>query len=349
MKNTKTKDLPVKFAIIGYGLIGERYEQRLSENPDSLLVAVAEIKPSRLNKIKTIGVDKFKDYKQLLKSTNADVIVVAVPNYLHYLVSIDSLRAGKHVICEKPMTLSSKQAVKMMAEEKKSGKKLMIVKQNRYNPPVKKIKDLVNNGKLGKVGLIVVNCIWNRNDAYYLKSDWKGKLKLDGGTLYTQFSHFIDIVYYLFGPFSKVLVKRLNLTHKKTIEFEDTGVVMFELKNGALGSINYSTSALNKNVEGSISVVAENGTFKIGGQYLNTLEYYDIKGIKSIILEKGNLPNNYGYYQGSMSNHNFVVENAVEVARGKGKVATSSFEGAEIVKAIESMYKSASTGKWVKI
>ena len=338
----------VKFGIIGFGNIGKRHLQRIQENNNSICIAICDIKQKKLDEITDSSIKKFLNYKDLLKEKEIDVVTVATPNGLHSQMTIDALENNKDVVCEKPMALTTEAAKFMISYAQRHNRKLFIVKQNRFNPPVKKIRELINSGKLGRIYMVSVNCFWNRNDEYYKASDWKGTKYLDGGTLFTQFSHFIDIVYNLLGDFSSVYAKGKNYNHPE-VQFEDTGVVLFELANGALGSLDYTTCSYNQNFEGSISIFGEKGTVKIGGQFLNTLEYYVVEGIEKIVIEKGNKPNDYGTYKGSMSNHDHVISNVVNTINGLDTVATSGHEGMKITQIIECMYESMKTGKEVKI
>ena len=188
---------------------------------------------------------------------------------------------------------------------------------------------------LGKIYSFQINCFWNRPDGYY--TDWKGKKDLDGGTLFTQFSHFIDLLYWLLGDVATVQTKAKNFAHA-TIEFEDTGMVLFEMKSGALGSLNYTVNSFDKNMEGSFTVFAEKGTIKIGGQYLNELEYFNVAGITAPELPKGNPANGYGFYQGSMSNHDKVYENLVLALQNPAHEFASAAEGLKTVEIIERIY-----------
>ncbi len=282
----------------------------------------------------------YTDYRKMLKNPQVEIVCVAAPNYLHKKITIDALKAHKHVICEKPMTLKTLDANEMILASQKSQGYLFIVKQNRFNPPVVKVKQWLEKKKLGKIGLVVVNCFWNRNDQYYLASTWKGKKKLDGGTLFTQFSHFVDIVYYLLGDIVSVSAWGINFNHRGLIEFEDTGVINFKLANQALGSLSYTTSSYQQNMEGSITIFGSKGTVKIGGQYLNSLDYYQVKGVKKVLLAKGNTANNYGTYQGSMSNHDQIISNVIDTLNHRARISTSGFEGMKVVQIIEAIYKS---------
>jgi predicted dehydrogenase len=245
------------------------------------------------------------------------------------------------VLCEKPMALSVADAGQMISESLRANKLLFIVKQNRFNPPVEAVKKIIDEGRLGKIYSAQLNCFWNRNESYYKESDWKGTLKLDGGTLYTQFSHFIDLLYWLVGDVKHVKASIGNYCHQGIIEFEDTGVVSLEFYNGAVGTINYSVNSFGKNMEGSITIFAENGTVKIGGQYLNELEYQKFNDFEISNLPPGNPPNEYGEYKGSMSNHDKVYENVIDVLNHKGVIATNAFEGMKTVEIIEKIYTEA--------
>ncbi len=154
---------------------------------------------------------------------------------------------------------------------------------------------------------IQLSCFWSRNPDYY-KNTWKGTAELDGGTLFTQFSHFIDLLYWMIGDVKRAYALTGNFAHKGIIDFEDTGVVAIEFYNGALGTINYTVNSYKKNMEGSLTLFCEKGTVKIGGQYLNELEYQNIEGFEFKDLQKGNKANDYGNYVGSMSNHDKVYK-----------------------------------------
>jgi len=242
------------------------------------------------------------------------------------------------VLCEKPMAINVQDAGMMINTAEKTNKRLFIVKQNRFNPPVEAVKKIIDEGRLGEIFSVQLNCYWNRNHEYYSTSDWKGKKKLDGGTLFTQFSHFLDLLFYLIGDISEAHSFLDNYAHKNEIEFEDTGVAILKFYNGVIGTVNYTVNSFNKNMEGSITIFAEKGTVKIGGEYLNELEYQNIEGYEIKDLPKGNPPNNYGKYFGSMSNHDKVYENVVDVLTNGGIIATNGFEGLKTVEIINKIY-----------
>lgn len=331
----------LKFAIIGCGRIASRHAEQINRVAE--LKAVCDKIDSKAKILgEKYGANVYTDYNYLLsKEKDLDIITICTPNGLHAEHSIKAFRNGFHVLCEKPLAISVYDCGEMIKEAEKANKRLFVVKQNRYNPPVRAIKDAIDNNKLGKIYNVQLNCFWNRNTEYYTGSDWKGSKTLDGGTLFTQFSHFIDLLYWMFGDIKKVEAITRNFNHKGIIEFEDSGVVILEFYNGVIGTINYTVNSYLKNMEGSLTVFGESGTVKIGGQYLNELEYQNISDYKISDLPPGNPPNNYGQYVGSMSNHDKVYENVVDVLLNSGTIGTNGFEGLKTVEIIYKIYEAA--------
>ena len=331
----------LKFAIIGCGRIANRHAEQIDRL--AVLQAVCDKVESRADQLgQRYGSKIYTSYEDLLlNEKELDVISICTPNGLHAEHSIIAFHQGFHVLCEKPMAITVYDCGEMIKEAEKAKRRLFVVKQNRYNPPVQAIKEALDEGRLGKISNIQLNCFWNRNIEYYTQSDWKGTIKLDGGTLFTQFSHFIDLLYWMFGDIKKVEAITRNFNHKKIIEFEDSGVVIVEFYNGIIGTINYTINSYAKNMEGSLTIFGEYGTVKIGGQYLNELEYQNIKDFKITDLPAGNPPNNYGEYFGSMSNHDKVYENVVDVLLNKGTIGTNGFEGLKTVEIIDKIYTAA--------
>ena len=330
----------VKFGIIGCGRIAQRHAEHISKR--GKLAVVCDVDKEKADKMANQYQAKaFYSLEEMLKSgVEVDVFSICSPNGLHAQHAISALNAGYHVLCEKPMALSVYDCGEMIKAAERMNKRLFAIKQNRFNPPVEAIKKMIDEGKMGKIHSIQLSCFWNRNPDYYQNS-WKGTLKLDGGTLYTQFSHFIDLLYWIVGDVKQVKAMMANYSHQGIIEFEDTGVVILEFFNGAIGTINYTVNSYKKNMEGSLTIFGEKGTVKIGGQYLNELEYQEIEGYKIENLPEGNKANNYGNYQGSMSNHDKVYDNLIEVLQNNGAISTSSFEGLKTVEIIEKIYREA--------
>src|SRR5689334_19315293 len=269
----------IKFGIVGCGRIAQRHAEHIQNKGE--LVAVCDIVKERADETgKKYSAKVYYSIDDLLNNEKEiEVVSICSPNGLHAEHAIKCLKAGKHVLCEKPMATTVYDCGEMIKAAEKTNKRLFAIKQNRFNPPVEAVKKALDEGRLGKIYSIQLSCFWNRNRDYYHNS-WKGTLKLDGGTLYTQFSHFIDLLYWIVGDVKNVQAIMSNYAHQGIIEFEDTGAIILEFHNGAIGTVNYTVNSYNKNMEGSLTIFAEKGTIKIGGQYLNELEYQQIEGYK---------------------------------------------------------------------
>ena len=330
----------IKFGIIGCGNIGKRHAEHICNQAE--LVSACDNNANTLNEFskKFPNVRLFNSVDEmLLNDKESEVISVCTPNGLHAEHTILSLRNGKNVICEKPMALTVRDCEKMIDESIKANKDLFVVKQNRYNPPVQKIKELLDKNILGRIFSAQVNCFWNRNNRYYAESDWKGSVNLDGGILFTQFSHFIDLMLWLLGDVKNVRSYSNNFNHKNIIKFEDTLISIIEMENNCLVTLNCTINSFNRNMEGSITLFGEKGTVKIGGQYLNVLEYQNIDGYTIENLGEMKKPNDYGFYQGSMSNHDKVISNVIDVLSHGAHIDVNGIDGLRTVRVIESIYK----------
>lgn len=336
--------MSIKFALAGCGHIAKRHAEHIHNHPEAELVAVFDTKSDRTKSLAEAHNCKAANSLEDLLAQDFDILNICAPNGNHAEIAMAALKAGKHVLVEKPMALNIEDAEKMIDLSMRHGRQLFVVKQNRFNPPVKAVKELLEEGKLGQIYAVQVNCFWNRNEQYYKQSDWKGTKALDGGTLYTQFSHFVDIFYYLFGDIDNISGIVSNVNHADMIDFEDTGFFNFAFKNGGIGSFNYTTSCHLKNMEGSITVFAENATIKIGGQYLNTIDFQRCTGFEIPELEQSGTANDYGFYQGSMSNHDKLIANVVDALKGRQPIMTNAMEGLKVVDIIQRMYNAA---RWV--
>lgn len=324
-----------QFVVIGYGHIGKRHADMIRQNQAAELVAVVDTLP-----IEGIQEAYFSSLEALFASElRFDVAVIATPNYLHAPQAIMCLNHNKHVIVEKPFTLNASDAEAIINLAQQQAKQVFCVMQNRYSPPAKWLKSIIESGKLGSLYMVQINCFWNRGDGYYQQSDWRGQTQTDGGTLYTQFSHFIDMMYWLFGSISNVQSRFANFNHTDTIQFEDTGLIQFEFDQGGIGSFNYTTSVYQKNLESSITIVAENGTIKVGGQYMNEVLYCDVKSYEMPQIEASLPPNDYGHYKGSAANHQYIYQNVIEVLNGAAEIDATAEQGMKVVEIIENIYQ----------
>jgi predicted dehydrogenase len=332
-------DKKIKFAVIGCGHIGKRHAEMISRNEECELVALVDVKDRTTLGIEKHDVPFFPSVEALLNAgLDFDVVNIASPNGFHAEQAMACLDARKHVVIEKPIALSKQDAEKVIFKALHVHRHVFAVMQNRYSPPSQWIKDLVESGKLGKIFMVQLNCYWNRDDRYYKSDSWHGNKQLDGGTLYTQFSHFIDILYWLFGDIENIQSRLRDFNHEKLTDFEDSGFVSFDFVNGGMGCINYSTSVWNQNMESSMTIVAEHGSVKIGGQYMNEVEYCHIKDYTMPELAPTNPGTDYGAYKGSAQNHNYVIANVVDVLKGRDSITTNALEGLKVVDIIERIY-----------
>lgn len=329
----------VKFAIVGAGHIGKRHAEMVMRNPEAELIAMCDVRSKEDCGASEFNVPFFSSIDDLLESgLDFDVVNICSPNGLHAEQAVKALEGRKHVVCEKPMGLSKAACESVIFKSLQVSRQIFCVMQNRYSPPSVWIKEVIEKKLLGETYMVQLNCYWNRDERYYKKGGWKGLKNLDGGTLFTQFSHFIDIMYWLFGDITDIQAKFENFSHQNTIEFEDSGFVNFNFVNGGMGSINYSTSTWDTNLESSITIIGSKGSIKIGGQYMNEVEYCHIKDYTMPELAASNPPNDYGPYKGSAANHHYVIENVVDTLKGRTSATTNALEGLKVVEIIERIY-----------
>lgn len=330
---------PVKFAIIGSGHIGKRHAEMIRRNPEGELVAMCDIISEEEAGVSKFNVPYFTSVDAMFKAgLEFDVVNVCSPNGLHAKHALMSLDHRKHIVCEKPMALTKADCEKIIFKALQVHKNVFCVMQNRFSPPGKWLKEIVDDKIIGDIFMVQLVCYWNRDDRYYKKGNWKGTADLDGGTLFTQFSHFIDIMYWVFGDITDIQAKFDDFTHSQSTAFEDSGLVNFRFANGGMGSINYSTAIWDTNMESSITVIGKNGSVKIGGQYMNEVEYCHIKDYEMPKLDPVSPANDYGNYKGSAANHHFIIENVISTIKGTTSINTNALEGLKVVEIIERIY-----------
>jgi UDP-N-acetyl-2-amino-2-deoxyglucuronate dehydrogenase len=333
-------DDKIKFAVIGYGHIGKRHAEMISRNEECELVGLIDVKDRNSLGV-TNGLQVYPSIEEFFKAgKDADVISIATPNGFHAEHALRALDAKKHVVIEKPMALRKLDAEKVIYKSLNVHRHVFAVMQNRYSPPSVWVKEMVDSGIMGRIYMVQLNCYWNRDDRYYKQDSWHGKKDLDGGTLFTQFSHFIDIMYWLFGDIDRIQARLADHNHQDLTEFEDSGVVTFEFVNGGMGCLNFSTSVWDKNLESSMTIIAEHGSVKIGGQYMDKVEYCHVKNYTMPDLAPTNPGNDYGAYKGSAQNHHYVIDNVVDVLKGRATITTNALEGLKVVEIIERIYNS---------
>lgn len=329
----------IKFAIVGVGSIGKRHIAVLDAEPRAEIVGVCDVDADKCAEQSDLyeNLRTFTDYSEMLASVDADVINVVTPHALHADMSIQALERGFNVLVEKPMALSVTDCERMNEAATRTGNRLWVVKQNRFNVPIKLTKDAINKDRLGKIFMIKCDVLWNRYQGYYDDSPWRGKLDEEGGALFTQASHFVDLLIWWCG--NVVAASGHAETQNHTIDTEDSGVAILNFESGTIGSLVWTTCVYNKNYEGSITIIGEKGTIKIGGKYLNKIEYWDVEGYP---LQEGieytDKPNSYGKYQGTSSNHDQVVKAIIADIKKEGHETVDGFEGMKSIDAIEKIY-----------
>jgi predicted dehydrogenase len=331
----------LKFAVIGAGHIGKRHAEMVLRHDEAQLIAMCDRRSKEECGV-SWDIPFYATVEDLLDAhPEIEVVSVCTPNGLHAQHALAALDKSKHVVIEKPMALSKADCERIIYSSLNRSRQVFCVMQNRYSPPSEWIKSVVDQGILGEIFMVQINCFWNRDDNYYGKIKWKGDLQLDGGTLFTQFSHFIDIMYWLFGDIDNIQARFRDFRHQHNTDFEDSGFISFDFVNGGLGSIAFSTAVDRKNYESSMTIIAEKGTVKIGGQYMNEVEYCDIRGYEMPELPEANPANDYGAYKGSAANHGYVIENVVDTIHGRKQITTNALEGLKVVDIIERIYASA--------
>ncbi len=337
-----------KFAIIGLGHIGKRHAEMILRTEGAKLTAVCDVLPEKDTHSADLEVPYFHNIDALLKSNvEIDVVCICTPNGSHAEYAIKALEHKKHVVLEKPIALSKVDAEQILFKSLQVSRHVFCVMQNRYSPPSVWLKNLIQEKQLGDIYMVKLDCFWNRDERYYKPESWHGKAHEDGGTLFTQFSHFVDVMYWLFGDITNIQGNFADFNHSTLTDFEDSGVVTFNFVNGGMGSLNYSTSVWDTNLESSLTIIGQNGTVKVAGQYMNEVTYCHIKDYTMPELAPANPPNDYGSYKGSAQNHHYVIENVVKKLSGKDDITTNLLEGMKVVDIIERIYQ-VRNQQWTK-
>jgi UDP-N-acetyl-2-amino-2-deoxyglucuronate dehydrogenase len=325
----------IRFAIIGCGHIGLRHVDFILANPDCELVAICDSRSVKELPLplsfegRFPPIPFFNDPDALLKK-DFDVLVIATPNGLHERHALQALQNDRHVLIEKPMALTAAGCNNIIREAKARDKEVFCVMQNRYSAPSAWLKGLLEKKGLGRIFLVTVNCFWNRDERYYQKGSWKGTSDLDGGILFTQFSHFVDSLLWLFGDIADIQARFANFSHGDSTSFEDTGTVSFNFTAGGMGSFNFTTSVRDQNLESSMTVIAEKGTIRIGGQYMEKVETCTLEGYDagSVVADEAN----------ARGNHVHIYTNIVSVLKRGANPDIDPLEAAKVVETIEKIY-----------
>jgi predicted dehydrogenase len=301
---------------------------------------VCDVRPAAETGFEGSDFPYFASIEALLAADlSLDVVCICTPNGLHEPQAVLALEAGLHVVIEKPMALTRAGCERVIHKALERSRQVFCVMQNRYSPPSQWLKEIVSQGILGNIFLVQINCFWNRDARYYRPGDWHGTRDLDGGTLFTQFSHFVDMMYWLFGDITDLQARFGDFTHAQLTEFEDSGIVSFRFIRGGMGVLSYSTAVWERNLESSLTIIAEKGSVKVSGQYMNEVVACEIDGYALPSLAPTNPSNDYGPYKGSAANHQSFFENVVDVLKGRSSITTNALEGMKVVEIIERVYR----------
>ncbi|MBL1275801.1 MAG: Gfo/Idh/MocA family oxidoreductase [Ectothiorhodospiraceae bacterium] len=337
----------LKFALVGCGRIAKRHSELLGNNQieGAELAAVCDGVASKSSQIgKQFNVPFYSDMDEMMASTDVDIVVVLTPSGLHAEHVVNLAKYGKHIMVEKPMALTLDDADAMIGACDQNGCKLFVIKQNRFNVPVVKLREAVEQKRFGQLVLGTVRVRWARHQAYYDQDSWRGTWAMDGGVLTNQASHHVDMLEWMMGDVESVFAK--STTALVDIEAEDTAVVTVKFKNGALGIIEATTATRPSDLEGSISILGANGSVVIGGFAVNQMQTWKFEPSlpgDSDVLEafSVNPPNVYGF------GHQAYYEHVVECVNGGKQNLVDGLEGRKSIELISAIYESIETGKEV--
>jgi UDP-N-acetyl-2-amino-2-deoxyglucuronate dehydrogenase len=335
-----------RVALVGCGRISRNHVEAISRIDGLELVAATDDDPARARALaEPLGIPWFDSYEKMLAEANCDVVSICTPSGLHPVQGVLAAKAGKHVVTEKPMAISLKGADELVHACDDAHVHLFVVKQNRLNEPVKVLKRAVEEGRFGRLYMASCTVFWARPQEYYDQAPWRGTWEFDGGAFMNQASHYVDLIQWLMGQVESVMAKTATLARR--IESEDTGVAVLRFRSGALGVIEVTMLTYPKNLEGSITLLGEKGTAKIGGTAVNKVEHWEFADPTPdddrIRAMDSNPPNVYGY------GHEGYYRNVLAVLRGDAKPETDGRAGRKSLELILGIYESAKTGRDVPL
>ena len=335
----------IKFALIGCGRIAVKHAKLLIGMDNVELVAVSDNVHEKVKGFsEKYHVKGYLDYKEMLKKEDIEVVSVLTPSGTHAAIGVDVANSKKHLVVEKPMALRLEDADLLIETCYRNGIKLFVVKQNRFNLPVKKLKEALDNGRFGKLVLGTVRVRWSRRQDYYDQDEWRGTWAQDGGVLTNQASHHVDLLQWMMGPVDSVVAKAG--TYLSNIETEDTGVAILKFRDGGLGIVEATTCARPKDLEGSISILGAKGAVEIGGFAVNKIKTWEFEetlpGDKDVFEKYSQNPSDvYGF------GHSEFLGNVVQNITGNRQSIIDGIEGRKSLELVNAIYESIETGKEV--
>lgn len=329
-----------KFALIGCGRISYKHINAINKIENTELVAVCDIQKERAkDKGEENNIPWYTDFQKMMENEEIDIVSILTESGKHAQIFKDIAQYKKNVIVEKPMALTLKNADEMIKTADETGIKLFVVKQNRFNPPVQLLRRALEQGRFGKLILGTVRVRWHRDQAYYDQDSWRGTWKDDGGVFTNQASHHLDLLEWMMGDVESVFAKSGTFLH--LIEVEDTGVALFQFTNGALGTFEATTCTNPVDLEGSISILGENGTVEIGGFAVNEMKVWNFKEKQEYdeeVFSSSYIPQNiYGY------GHELYLKNVIDAIQNNLKGLVEGIEGRRSLELINAIYESIET------
>jgi UDP-N-acetyl-2-amino-2-deoxyglucuronate dehydrogenase len=339
-------DRTVRVALVGCGRISGSHVAAIDRIDGLELIAVSDVEIDRARGVaEGRGIPAFRTIEELLGGVESDVVAICTPSGLHAAHGIAAARARKHVVTEKPMAISLADADALVRACDEAGVHLFVVKQNRLNPPVQLLRRAVDKGRFGRIYLANTTVRWARPQEYYDAARWRGTWEFDGGAIMNQASHYVDLVQWLVGPVESVIAKTATLARR--IETEDTGIAVLQFRSGALGVIEVTVLTYPRNMEGSVTILGEKGTVKIGGTAVNRVEHWQFADYddddKLVDAANTNPPTVYGF------GHDGYYRNVLAVLRGQARPGTDGREGRKSLELILGIYESAKTGREVPL
>ncbi len=340
-------DRKIRFALAGCGRISSNHMDALKKHSDRAeLIAVCDVDQNALRQAaERTGARPFTSFSEMLERTAADVIVLATPSGLHADQAIQAAAAGRDVMTEKPMATRWNDGKRMVSACDAAGVRLFVVKQNRRNATLQLLKRAVDKGRFGRIYLATINVFWSRPQSYYDSAAWRGTWEFDGGAFMNQASHYVDLLDWLVGPIESV--QAYTATLARDIEVGDTGVMAVRWRSGALGSVNVTMLAYPKNIEGSITILGETGTVRIGGVAVNEIKHWEFASADDddarIAGASYETTSVYGF------GHPLYYDNVLQVLRGECEPETDGREGLKSLEVLIACYLSARDGRRVSL
>jgi UDP-N-acetyl-2-amino-2-deoxyglucuronate dehydrogenase len=341
------RERKIRFALVGCGRISANHIESIERHSDRAeLVAVCDIDAGRLaDAAVRTGAEPFASLDELLRSADVDAVVLATPSGLHSPQAICCAQAGKHVVTEKPMATRWEDGKRMVVACDQAGVLLFVVKQNRRNPTLQLVKRAVQKKRFGRIVMVNINVFWSRPQSYYDSAAWRGTWEFDGGAFMNQASHYVDLLDWLIGPVESV--QAYTATLARNIEVEDTGVVSIRWRTGALGSMNVTMLAYPKNFEGSITILGESGTVRLGGVAVNRIDHWEFADSDpdDELVEQASYDTTSVYGFG----HPLYYDNVIKALQGEAKPETDGREGLHSLELLIATYLSARDGRRVAL